>query len=358
MTTSPRITYAAVDLLTEDFDFDLPPERIAQQPLPQRDASRLLVLDRRHGTLHHSRIAHLGEWLAAGDLLVANNSRVFPARLRGTREPSGGAVELLLLRPENGAWRALAKPAKRLKVGMNLEIRSRYAAEKIAHARLVQSLGSGEVLVRFEDGADRRLEEFGEVPLPPYIGSALDDAERYQTVYGQTVGSAAAPTAGLHFSEALITRLREMGIGWEEITLHIGLDTFRPVTEERVADHVIHSEWCHVSDATARSIADTRAGGRRVVAIGTTTARTLETMGESWNDANPSGFTGYTDTFIVPGHEWRLVDGLLTNFHLPKSTLLMLVSALAGRNRVLEAYAEAIERGYRFYSFGDAMLIL
>jgi S-adenosylmethionine:tRNA ribosyltransferase-isomerase len=218
-------------------------------------------------------------------------------------------------------------------------------------------LGGGEVLVRFDNDASERLELFGEVPLPPYIETRLDDAERYQTVYARSTGSAAAPTAGLHFTSELIARLRDSGIGWEEVTLHIGLDTFRPVSEERICDHPIHREWCHVSDDTARAIAECRAQGGRVIAVGTTVARTLETLGLSWNETSPAGFSGFTQTFIVPGHQWRLVDALLTNFHLPKSTLIMLVSALAGRERILAAYGEAIREEYRFYSFGDAMLI-
>jgi S-adenosylmethionine:tRNA ribosyltransferase-isomerase len=358
VTTLPSAPAAAEDLRTDDFDFELPTGLIAQIPLAQRDGSRLLVLDRKSGSLHHSHVRALGDWLAPGDLLVANNSRVFPARLRGSRAHSGGAVELLLLRPQDGVWRALARPAKRLKVGTLLEFPARRSAEPPTHAAVVEVVGGGEVLVRFEDDAADRLELYGEVPLPPYIQSKLEDAERYQTVYGRMPGSAAAPTAGLHFTDALIAELRGKGVKWAEVTLHIGLDTFRPVAEERVADHAIHSEWCEVSVQTARAIARCRTRGGRVVAIGTTVARTLETLGTTWNDAEPSGFSGFTETFIVPGHRWRLADALLTNFHLPRSTLLMLVSAMAGRERILEAYAEAIREQYRFYSFGDAMLIL
>ncbi len=212
--------------------------------------------------------------------------------------------------------------------------------------------------VRFLDRVDYRLEEYGETPLPPYIRSELSDAERYQTVYARVPGSAAAPTAGLHITERLRQALLSAGVGWAEVTLHIGLDTFRPITVERVAEHRIHTEWCQVSDETALQIATTRAHGGRVVAIGTTSARTLETLGQHWNQDDPRGFAGPTDIFITPGYQWRLVDALLTNFHLPRSTLLMMVSAFAGKDRILAAYEEAIKQRYRFYSFGDAMLIV
>ena len=357
MTARIDSSRAALDLLTDDFDFDLPPGLIAQHPREQRDASRLLVLDRASGAHHHSLVRDLGNWLSPGDLLVANNSRVFPARLRGRRIPSGGAAELLLLRPEEGGWRALARPAKRLSIGSRLTFAPHDASQRAADAVVSRVLGGGEVLVRFDDDADKRLELYGEVPLPPYIETRLEDSERYQTVFARAVGSAAAPTAGLHFTPDLIAKLRYQGLGWAEVTLHIGLDTFRPVSEERVADHPIHSEWCHVPADTARAIAKCRSRGGRVVAVGTTVARTLETLGETWNETDPAGCSGFTQTFILPGHRWRLVDALLTNFHLPRSTLIMLVSALAGREHILAAYAEAIRAGYRFYSFGDAMLI-
>jgi S-adenosylmethionine:tRNA ribosyltransferase-isomerase len=270
--------------------------------------------------------------------------------------PSGGAVEVLLLREEDGSWRALAKPARRLKIGTLLEFPPRGEGES-ARARVHGVLGGGEISLRFEDDAGARLDMYGEIPLPPYINARLEDGERYQTVYNRATGSAAAPTAGLHFTDELIAGLKRMGIGWTEVTLHVGLDTFRPVSEDRIMDHKIHCEWCEVSVPAAEAIAWCRQEGGRVVAVGTTAARTLETLGHLWRDDAPRGFAGFTDTFIVPGHRWRLVDALLTNFHLPRSTLLVLVSALAGRARILEAYDEAIRRGYRFYSFGDAMLI-
>ena len=346
-------------LETADFDYQLPSELIAQSPLERRDDSRLLVLNRRTGSIHHSMFNRLRDWLAPGDLLVANNSRVIPARLHGNRVPSGGAVEILLLRRlDTGSWSALGKPAKRLKPGDRIEFPA--AATRIAPARATveKNLGDGELLLQFEEGADRRLDVYGKAPVPPYITRALDDESRYQTVYATVPGSAAAPTAGMHFTDAMIKELQREGIRWAEVTLHVGLDTFRPVTEARIMDHAVHREWCEVPVQTAQAIAACRQRRGRVTAIGTTVARTLETLGSDWNDENPVGFTGFTDTYIVPGHRWKLVDGLLTNFHLPRSTLLMLVSALAGRETILEAYAEAAKKRYRFYSFGDAMLIL
>jgi S-adenosylmethionine:tRNA ribosyltransferase-isomerase len=345
-------------LETADFDYPLPVELIAQTPLERRDQSRLMVLDRDSGTVRHSLFTRLADWLAPGDLLVANNSRVIPARLLGNRVPSGGAVEVLLLRRlDAGKWSALAKPAKRLRRGDRVEFPARVYGMSPASMTVEENLGEGELLLQFEDGVDERLDVYGQAPVPPYITRTLDDAARYQTIYATVPGSAAAPTAGMHFTGEMIEELRRQGFEWAEVTLHIGLDTFRPVTEARITDHPIHREWCEVPVQTAQAIAACRQRGGRVVAIGTTVARTLETVGRAWRDDNPSSFAGFTDTFIVPGHHWKLVDALLTNFHLPRSTLLMLVSALAGREAVMEAYAEATRRGYRFYSFGDAMLI-
>jgi S-adenosylmethionine:tRNA ribosyltransferase-isomerase len=308
--------------------------------------------------IHHSMFRRVGDWLAPGDLFVANNSRVIPARLRGHRAGTGGAVEILLLRRSDvGAWSALAKPAKRLKSGDRLEFPARDGGSEPAKATVENNLGGGELLLHFEQSADDRLEAYGELPIPPYVSEAPKDAARYQTVYATAPGSAAAPTAGLHFTPEFITGLRQSGFGWAEVTLHVGLDTFRPVTSDSVLDHPIHQEWCEVPLATAEAIAACRRRGDRVVAVGTTSARTLETLGAEWRDDDPTAFTGFTNTFIVPGHHWRLVDALLTNFHLPRSTLMMLVSALAGREAVLQAYAEAVRHHYRFYSFGDAMLI-
>ena len=340
-----------------DFDFELPGDLIAQVPLPAREASRLLVLDRTTGAIHHSSFKDLGDWLTAGDLLVVNNSRVIPARLRGFKAGTGGAVEILLLRRGADGWSALGRPAKRLKVGDRLEFPGRDPGVRPAVATVEENLGSGELRLRFHNREDTRLEAYGDPPLPPYIRQKLADGERYQTVYGSVPGSAAAPTAGLHFTDELINQLRQQGLGWAEVTLHVGLDTFRPVSEANFLHHRIHREWCEVPKSTAEAVAACRAGGGRVVAVGTTSARTLETLGRDWRDEDPRGFAGFTETFIVPGHDWRLVDALVTNFHLPRSTLLLLVSALAGRESVLRAYAEAASRGYRFFSFGDAMLI-
>ena len=307
----------------------------------------------------HATMRELAVWLDPGDLLVVNNSRVLPARIRAEKEGTGGRVELLLLRHDDGIWRALAKPVRRLRPGTRLRVKPRAGVGGTDAAAEVLQIGhDGEVSVRFADDLDARLGDYGEVPLPPYIHRQLEDPERYQTVYASVPGSAAAPTAGLHLTPELTKELAAQGVGWAEVTLHIGLDTFRPVTAARVAEHRIHREWCSVSDESAGAIARTRQRGNRVVAVGTTSARTLETLGRRWADGSWDGFAGPTDLFITPGYRWRLVDALLTNFHLPRSTLLMMVSALAGRKRILAAYHEAIEMRYRFFSFGDAMLIL
>ncbi|HEV2527935.1 MAG TPA: tRNA preQ1(34) S-adenosylmethionine ribosyltransferase-isomerase QueA [Thermomicrobiales bacterium] len=346
------------DLLASDFDFDLPPELIAQHPIEPRDASRLLVLKRDSELIEHRGITDLPGLLQPGDLLVANNSRVLPARLHGTRAATGGRVELLLLRNLGGEeWRALARPARKLGPGEEIRL---VDDDGVAEAlvTVVRGEGDGQVVVRVPSDVAARLEQYGEMPLPPYIRERLSDQERYQTTYASVRGSAAAPTAGLHFTPALRDRLQQRGIGWAELTLHVGLDTFRPMQSELVREHQIHTEWCHVPEETAASIAATRRQGGRVIAIGTTAARVLETLGQQWDDSAPRGMTTDTGIFIVPGHDWRLVDGLLTNFHLPKSTLMLLVSALGGREAVLAAYTAAIKQRYRFFSFGDAMLIV
>ena len=344
-------------LRTSDFDYHLPPELIAQTPLDRRDASRLLVLDRATGDVGHAEFSSLCDFLDPGDLLVANNSRVIPARLNGRREASGGSVELLLLRQQGGEWSALARPARKLKPGDRLVFPPLTSGVGDAVAVVTAQHGQGEISVQFEGDADTRLSDYGVPPLPPYITKRLADEERYQTVYATQAGSAAAPTAGLHFTAEVMARAREMGIGWAEVTLHVGLDTFRPIAVENVEEHHIHQEWCEVSQQVAEEIAACRRRGNRVIAVGTTAARTLETLGRTWRDESPQGISGLTGEFIVPGHEWKIVDALLTNFHLPRSTLLMLVSALAGREAILGAYAEAVSQEYRFFSFGDAMLI-
>lgn len=350
----------ASDLHISAFDYELPAELIAQEPLADRGASRLLVLQRESGQIVHDRLANIGRWLKAGDLLVANNSRVLPARLNARKVETGGRIELLLLHPAaDGYWTALAKPAKKLRRGTVLSILPKPGAiVPEAIVEIVERGEDGEVTIRLPEEAFDHLDDYGTVPLPPYIHHTLDDAERYQTVYASTPGSVAAPTAGLHLTRDLIGRLQEGGVGWDEVTLHIGLDTFRPVTVERIADHKIHSEWCSISKETHQRVLATKRNGGRVIAVGTTSARTLETLGNAEDYELAKGYQGSTSIFITPGYTWRVVDGLLTNFHLPKSTLLMMVSALAGREHILAAYHAAITERYRFYSFGDAMLIL
>ena len=350
---------SAGHLLTAEFDFALPPELIAQTPIEPRDASRLLTLDRRSGAIGHRMVRDLPDLLRPGDLLVANNSRVLPARIHGVRSQTGGKVELLLLRNlGDDLWRSLARPARRLRPGERIDLLTREGSASGSSVVVERGEGDGQIVVRIPGDVARDLERYGEMPLPPYIHEPLARPERYQTTYASVTGSAAAPTAGLHITEDLRDRLASRGIGWAEVTLHVGLDTFRPMQTERVQDHRIHTEWCTVSDETAGRIARTRAEGGRVIAVGTTAARVLETLGRGWDDARPGGLTTDTDIFIVPGHRWRLVDGLLTNFHLPKSTLMLLVSALGGRDHILAAYTAAINARYRFFSFGDAMVIV
>ncbi len=349
----------SADLRIADFDYDLPSSLIAQTPLEPRDASRLMVVERSTGRWHHAALRDLPRWLQPGDLLVANNSRVLPARLQATRPDTGGKVELLLLsRIGDGRWTALAKPSRRLRPGSRLVLHRLDNSQPAAGLAVTGIGDAGQVEICFDDGDRVPLEKFGTVPLPPYIRTPLADPERYQTLYATVPGSAAAPTAGLHVTPALREGLRARGVGWAEVTLHVGLDTFRPVTAETVGEHVIHKEWCEVPEVTARAIAATRARGGRVIALGTTSARTLETMGVAGNFNHGDGFGGWTDLFIVPGHRWQIVDGLLTNFHLPRSSLLLLVSALIDWPQLRAAYEEAITQEYRFFSFGDAMLIV
>ncbi len=348
------------NLRVDQFDYHLPPELIAQTPLPDRAASRLLVIERQTGALHHSQIRELPRWLTPGDLVVVNNTRVLPARLHARKRDTGGRIELLLLREEApGRWHSLAKPVRRLRPGSRLTLEPKQGDANPEIGLTVEEIrAEGEVVIAFAGGVTPALDPYGETPLPPYIKQPLADAERYQTVYARILGSAAAPTAGLHITDELRHDLAARGVGWAEVTLHVGLDTFRPVTEEVVHEHKIHREWCQVSDETAERIAQTQAAGRRVVAVGTTVARTLETLGRGWNPADPHGYVGMADLFIVPGYRWRIVDALLTNFHLPRSTLLMMVSSFAGWETIRAAYAAAIAKRYRFYSFGDATLLL
>ena len=346
------------DLRVEQFDYDVPHELIAQTPLKDREASRLLVIERGSANLTHHRVRDLAWLLRAGDLVVVNNTRVMAGRLHGARE-SGGRVELLLLRRNERGWLALAKPAKRLRDGETVRILPADRAEGHGgSATVLAHLEDGLVQVELSVGMEAELEHIGVLPLPPYIHERLEDPQRYQTVYGTALGSAAAPTAGLHLTRELFARLQDAGMGIGYATLHVGLDTFRPVTVERVSDHVIHREWCEVSLELAGQIEATRRAGGRVVAIGTTTARTLETFGSKLEEERAGGWSGWTDIFITPGYRWTTVDALLSNFHLPRSTLLMMVSSFAGSDQIRAAYATAMAERYRLFSFGDAMLIL
>jgi S-adenosylmethionine:tRNA ribosyltransferase-isomerase len=344
---------------TSDFDYHLPPELIAQTPLEPRDASRLLVLDRATGRMEHSRFSDLLHYLHPGDLLVLNESRVIPARLRGRRNDTGGKVELLLLRREGpGIWQALAKPGRRLRPGVTLTLEA--AADGPA--------SQVEVLAAAADGIKRvrltqedAIYQMGEVPLPPYIRRRLEDPERYQTVYARHPGSVAAPTAGLHFTRAMLERLGQAGVQLAFVTLHVGLDTFGPVHSEDPTEHNIHTEEYELGAEAAAALNRARAQGRRIIAVGTTSVRVLEQVAQGMGESGLQELApvqGRANLFILPGHRFRLVDAMITNFHLPRTTLLMLVSAFAGRERVLRAYQEAITRRYRFYSFGDAMLIV
>lgn len=337
---------------TADFDYDLPIERIAQTPVEPRHNSRLFVVNRSSGAFEHRRFYEVGDYLSPGDLMVINETRVIPARIHA-RKDTGGMVELLLLRRETDCvWEALVG-GKRMVAGRKLVVTDGLRAE------VETELEGSRRLIRFSEPVEPYLEQIGEMPLPPYIHTRLDDPERYQTVYARRPGSAAAPTAGLHFTPQLIAQLERQGIRFASVTLHVGLDTFAPVTEEDPTQHKIHTEWCEVTEAAAQAVNETRKAGRRVIAVGTTSVRTLESAARSARgDEVIRPFAGPTDLFILPGYEFRVVDAMITNFHLPKSTLLMLVSAFAGRDLILKAYREAIDREYRFYSLGDAMLIL
>jgi len=343
-------------LKTSDFDYHLPETSIAQTPIEPRDSARLLVLDRKTGELEHRIFNQIGEYLNPGDLLVLNQTRVIPARIYA-RKPTGGKVELLLLRRRDRlTWECLVG-GKGPRVGSTVTVIDGPGVE------IVEMLNGAERLVRFAEPIEPYFPKVGNVPLPPYIHEKLDDPERYQTVYAREPGSAAAPTAGLHFTPRLLEELKVRGVNVAYVTLHVGLDTFAPVTEEDPSTHKIHTEWCQVSQKTAEAINRTRRDGGRIVAVGTTSVRTLETVGtgnrETANSpyARVSPFTGPTSLFILPGYQFQLVDAMITNFHLPKSTLLMLVSAFAGREKILATYETAIREGYRFYSFGDAMFI-
>ena len=339
---------------TGDFDYEMPPELIAQTPAEPRDSSRLMVVDRASGSIEHLRFRDLPRFLGEGDVAVFNDSRVFPARLYG-RSASGGRVELLLLRRlEPGVWRALVRPGRRMRAGAAFVI----AAEgREIGGEVVDVLEDGSRTVRLAD--DSRLDEIGVVPLPPYIREPLTDSERYQTVYSRVAGSVAAPTAGLHFTPALLDELRDRGVEPVFVTLHVGWDSFRPVSVGDVADHRMHAEQWELGPRAAAAVSAAKREGRRVVCVGTTAVRLLEqaaAVSVSNGDALTAG-GGWASLFIYPGYRFRVTDALVTNFHLPRSTLLMLTSAFAGRELLLRAYAEAVRERYRFYSFGDAMLI-
>ncbi len=368
---------------TDDFFYELPPDRIAQTPIEPRDASRLMVVHRGTGRIEHRVFRDIGEYLAPGDLLVLNQTRVIPARLFGRKAGTGGAVELLLLtQRDEHTWEALAR-GKKLRPGTRIELHAAGDAgepgQGAGHsssgfsAEIVAKTASGGRLVYFEQPVQAVLDELGVVPLPPYIHEPLADSERYQTVYGRTEGSVASSTAGLHFTPELLVDLRRMGVEMAYVTLHIGLDTFRPVKEERVEDHQIHTEWYELTAPVANQVNQARLEGRRVVAVGTTAVRALESAATGGAAPGPTGCapeggvcawrtvqatSGATDLFVYPGYPFRVVEAMITNFHLPRSTLLMLVSAFAGRGLIMAAYQAAIDEGYRFFSFGDAMFLV
>ena len=339
---------------TADFDFHLPEELIAQTPLEKRDSSRLLIVDRETGQFSDQHFDNIIDQLEPGDALVMNNTRVLPARLYGTKPETGGHVELLLLKNTQGDfWEVLAKPAKRLRVGTRVSF-----GDGRLTATVTEELEHGGRIVRFDyQGIFLEvLESLGEMPLPPYIHEKLEDRERYQTVYAKENGSAAAPTAGLHFTEELLDKIAAKGVKLVYLTLHVGLGTFRPVSVDNLEEHEMHSEFYSLSEEAAETLRQVKANGHRIVAVGTTSIRTLETIGSKFNGQIQAD-SGWTNIFIKPGHQWKIVDAFSTNFHLPKSTLVMLVSAFAGRQLTLQAYEHAIAERYRFFSFGDAMFI-
>ena len=344
------------NMLKKDFWYDLPKELISQEPASPRDSARLMVLSQKDDSIQHKIFRDLPDFLEPGDLLVVNNSKVLPARIVGIKQPTGAVCELLLLRQVKGdQWECLAKPGKRLKTGAQVVFGDGTLKAQIEHT----SEEDGNKLVRFFYDTQtlyEKLDAFGRMPLPPYIRKQLEDNSQYQTVYAKELGSAAAPTAGLHFTPELMQRLKQAGIQFAEVTLHVGLGTFRPVKEDNILAHKMHSEWYSISEETAQAIRSTKAAGHRVIAVGTTSCRTLEAAAARYGEIRAC--SGDTDIFIYPGFSFRVLDGLITNFHLPESTLIMLVSAFYGYERTMRAYAEAVKEQYRFFSFGDAMLIL
>ena len=339
---------------TSDFYFDLPKELIAQDPIEERSNSRLLVLDKETGAVQHRHFYDILEYLNEGDCLVLNNTKVIPARLYGVREGTGAMIEILLLkRKDNNVWETLVKPGKKARPGVKIIF-----GDGLLTGEVIDVVEEGNRLIRFsyEGIFEEILDQLGQMPLPPYITHELKDKNRYQTVYAKYEGSAAAPTAGLHFTEELLDQVRRRGIRIAEVTLHVGLGTFRPVKVEDVSQHHMHSEFYEVTEEAAEIIRSTKASGGRVICVGTTSCRTIESAALRF-DGTIRACSGWTDIFIYPGFQFQLLDGLITNFHLPESTLLMLVSALAGKEHIMAAYEEAVKERYRFFSFGDAMLI-
>ena len=338
----------------KDFYFDLPQELIAQDPLEDRSASRLLVLDKKTGDVKHRIFKDITEYLRPGDCLVINDTKVIPARLFGVKKDTGAKIELLLLkRRENDIWETLVKPGKKAKPGTVIDF-----GDGLLTGTVLETVDDGNRLIRFsyEGIFEEILDRLGQMPLPPYITHQLKDKNRYQTVYAVHEGSAAAPTAGLHFTKELLKQIEEMGVKIAHVTLHVGLGTFRPVSVDNLEDHEMHSEFYQLSEEAAATLRQVKAAGKRIVAVGTTSIRTLETIGNKFA-GDIQADSGWTNIFIKPGYEWKVVDAFSTNFHLPKSTLVMLVSAFAGRELTLEAYHHAIQERYRFFSFGDAMFI-
>ena len=338
---------------TSDFDFYLPEELIAQYPLEKRDYSRLMVLDKATGEIEHKHFYDVIDYLNKGDTLVLNNTRVMPARLLGEKAISGGKIEFLLLkRIEGDKWECLAKPGKRAKIGTEFTF-----GEGKLKCKVVDIVEEGNRIIEFSyDGIfEQVLDDLGEMPLPPYITEKLEDRERYQTVYSKEQGSAAAPTAGLHFTKELLEKVKEKGVNIAYVTLHVGLGTFRPVKVDDVNEHVMHSEFYHLEEEDAKIINETKKRGNKIISVGTTSTRTLETIGDENGFVKPQ--SGWTNIFIYPGYKFKVVDKLITNFHLPESTLIMLVSALAGKEKVMNAYNEAVKEKYRFFSIGDSSII-
>lgn len=338
---------------TDDFDYYLPEELIAQTPLEKRDESRLLVLDKQNGNIYHKKFYNIIDYLNPGDTLILNDTKVIPARIIGIKEETNAVIELLLLKnTDSNYWESLAKPAKRVKIGTIISF-----GDGLLKAKCIKVLEDG--IRMFEliyDGILYEiLDKLGTMPLPPYIHEKLDDQSRYQTVYAKNIGSAAAPTAGLHFTNDLLEKIKAKGVNIAYVTLHVGLGTFRPVNVSDVTKHKMHSEYCELNKENADLINETKNKGGKIVVVGTTTVRVLETVMSKYGELKPC--SGFTDIFIYPGYKYKIVDNLITNFHLPKSTLIMLVSALAGKDKIMEAYNKAVQEKYRFFSFGDAMFI-